>query len=153
MIVYFNKEQGEEMVYVDMATLRSKVRMSESSLYRYLKKMPDTHKLRYRNKILYPYSVLKLSKIFSKLVAEPWLGTPISIYTPRIVKKTCPVAPIVRISWTKVNYYPAYSNLSSSLKLIFPNQSQLTFINVILVKDFETRIIAGLRFFYVKNFA
>jgi len=71
MIVYFNKALGEEMVYVDMATLRSKVQMSESSLYRYLKKMPENQKLRYRNKILYPYTVLKMSKIFSKLVVEP----------------------------------------------------------------------------------
>ena len=67
MIVYYDKTDGSEMVYVDMATLRSKVRMSNSTLYRELKKIPENQKLRYRNKILYQYSVLKLSRIFPKL--------------------------------------------------------------------------------------
>jgi len=70
MIFYYDKTDGREMWYVDMRTLRQHVRMKESTLYRYLKKVPDSQKLRYRNKILYPYTVLRMGKIQSKLVLE-----------------------------------------------------------------------------------
>jgi len=73
MIFYFDKsvgKEGKEMWYIDMMTLRQHVRMKESSLYRYLKKIPKDQKILYGNKILYPYTVLKLPKIKSKLEPE-----------------------------------------------------------------------------------
>jgi len=70
MIFYYDKTEGREMVYLDMMTLRQNVRIKESTLYRYLKKVPDSQKLRFHNRILYPYTVLKMPKIQSKLVPD-----------------------------------------------------------------------------------